>query len=84
MFNFDNYLDEVHENISKTLHIIPPALLDTKVGVDAGVPSGASQVLVFPVGDVLVCPCVSVLLGQAEVNNVDKITLLPQAPAHKR
>ena len=36
------YLDEVHEDVSKTLHIIPSALLDTKVGVDAGV-SGCAR-----------------------------------------
>ena len=41
------YLDEVHEDIAETLHVVPSALLDAKVGVDRGVPSCPSQVLVF-------------------------------------
>ena len=53
------------------------------MGVDTGISGGASQVLVFPIGDVLVCPRVSVLLGQAKVDNVDKVALFPQAPAYK-
>ena len=57
------YLYKVHEDVSETLHVVPPALLNAEVGVDAGVPGGAGQVLVFPVGDVLVSPRVSVLLS---------------------
>ena len=41
------YLDEVHEDIAETLHVVPSALLDAKVGVDRGVPSCPGQVLVF-------------------------------------
>ena len=33
-----------------------------------------------PVGDVLVCPRVPVLLGQAEVDDVHQVPLLPQTP----
>ena len=57
------YLYKVHEDVSQTLHVVPPALLYPQVGVDAGVPGGPSQVLVFPVGNVLVSPRVSVLLS---------------------
>ena len=57
------YLYKVHEDVSETLHIVPPALLYPQVGVDAGVPGRPSQVLVFPVGNVLVSPGVSVLLS---------------------
>ena len=41
------YLDEVHEDIAETLHVVPSALLDAKVGVDRGVPSCPREVLVF-------------------------------------
>lgn len=48
------------------------------MGVDGGVAGSASQVLVFPVGDVLVGAGVPVLLGQAEVNDVHQVALFPQ------
>ena len=41
------YLYEVHEDIAETLHVVPSALLDAKVGVDRGVPSCPREVLVF-------------------------------------
>lgn len=47
--------------------------------VDGGVAGRAGQVLVLSVRYVLVCPSVSVLLGQAEVDDVNKIAFLPQA-----
>ena len=47
--------------------------------VDGGVAGGASQVLVLAVGDVLVRAGVPVLLGQAEVDDVDQVALLAQA-----
>ena len=47
--------------------------------VDGGVAGGAGQVLVLAVGDVLVCAGVAVLLGQAEVDDVDQVALLAQA-----
>ena len=76
------YLDEVHEDVSQTLHVVPPALLYPQVRVDAGVPCRACEVLVFPVGNVLVCPGVPVLLGQAEVDDIDEVPLLAEAPEH--
>lgn len=42
----------------------------SQVGVDRGVTSCAGQILVFPVGDVLVGPGVSVLLSQTKINDV--------------
>ena len=48
------------------------------MGIDGGVAGSASQVLVFPVGDVLVGAGVPVLLGQAKVNDVHQVALLPQ------
>ena len=41
------HLDEVHEDISKALHIVPPTLLDPKVSVDRRIASRPRQVLVF-------------------------------------
>ncbi len=44
--------------------------------VDGGVACCASQVLVLPVRDVLVRAGITVLFGQAEVNDVHQVTLL--------
>lgn len=55
------------------------ALTDAQVGVDGGVAGRAGQVLVFPVGDVLVGAGVPVLLGQPEVDDVHQVALLPQS-----
>lgn len=54
-------------------------LTDTQVGVDGGVTSGASQVLVLSVRNVEVCLGVAVLLGQTEIDNVDLVTPLSNA-----
>ena len=48
--------------------------------VDAGVSGCSSQVLVFPVGYVLMGPGVAVLFGQAKVDDVHQVALLPEAP----
>ena len=50
-----------------------------QVCVDGGVAGCARQILVLAVGDVLVCACVTVLLGQAKVNDVHQVALLAQA-----
>ena len=50
--------------------------------VDASISCSPREVLVFPVGDVLVCTSVSVLLGQPKVYNVHQVTLLAQP--HKK
>merc|ERR1719282_654603 len=71
-------LDEVHEDIAETLHIVPSALLDAKVGVDRGVPSCPGQVLVFSVWYVLVCPCVPIFFGKPEVDDIHKVSLFAQ------
>ena len=61
---------EVEQHVSQGLDVIPPALLDAQVGVDAGVPGCARQVLVLAVGDVYVGLGVSELLSQAKVDDV--------------
>lgn len=48
------------------------------MGVDGGVAGGAGEVLVLAVGNVLVCSGVAVLLGQAEVDDVDEVALLSE------
>lgn len=57
----------------------PSPLTDAQVGVDGGIAGSTSQVLVFPVGDMLVGAGITVFLGQAEVNDVDQVAFLPQA-----
>lgn len=56
-------------------------LTNSQVGVDRGITGCASQILVFPVRDVLVGPGVSVLLGQTKINDVYEVALF--AKAHK-
>lgn len=53
-------------------------LTDAQMGVDGGVAGGAGEVLVLTVGDVLVRSCIAVLLGQAEVDDVDQVALLAE------
>lgn len=45
-------------------------LTNSQVGVDRGITGCASQVLVFPIRDVLVGPGIPVLLGQTKINDV--------------
>lgn len=51
------------------------------MGVDGGVTSGTSQVLVLSVRDVEVCLRVTVLLCQTEIDNVDLVA--PLSDAHE-
>lgn len=63
-----------------TVCLLRPSLLtDAQVGVDGGVAGSASQILVFPVGDMLVGSGIAVFLRQAKVNDVDQVAFLPQA-----
>jgi hypothetical protein len=52
---------------------------DAQVGVDRGVTSSASQVLVLTVWDVEVSLRVAVLLGQTEINDVNLVAALADA-----
>ena len=47
--------------------------------VDGGVAGCARHTLVLAVGDVLVCARVTILLGEAKVDDVHQVALLPQA-----
>jgi hypothetical protein len=67
---------EVHENMTQRLEIVTTRLLASQMGVDAHVSSGTGQGLAFPVGDVLLRLGIAVLLGHAEVDDVDDIGAL--------
>jgi hypothetical protein len=59
--------------------LVSTELTDTQVGVDGGITSGTSQVLVLTVRDVEVSLRVAVLLGQAKVNHIDLVAALADA-----
>lgn len=48
------------------------------MSVYGGIAGRASQILVLAIGDVLMCAGVTVFLGQAKVNDVNQVALLPQ------
>ena len=72
---------KVHEDVAQSLEIVSPRLLPPEMGVDAHVPGGSRERLALPVGDVLLRLGVAVLLGHAEVDNVDDICRLGAGPA---
>ena len=43
-------------------------LFNTKMCIDASIPSSASEIFIFSVWYVLSCPVVSVLFGQTKIN----------------
>lgn len=47
--------------------------------VNGGIAGSAGQVFILPVGNVLMRTSITVLLGQAEVYNIDKVALLAEA-----
>ena len=70
--------DEVHQYITQRLQVVAPRLLNPDVRVDRRVARRPRQVLVLAVRDVLVAPRVPVLLGQAEIDDVDNVLPFPQ------
>ena len=63
--------DEVHEDVAERFQVVAAALLDANVRVDRGITGGSGQVFVLAVGDVLVGAGIAVLLGKAEIDDVD-------------
>jgi hypothetical protein len=61
----------------KGVAALVPGLLLAQVSIDAHVSRGARQAFVLAVGNVLVRVGVDVLLGQAEVNDMDDLRLMP-------
>lgn len=78
-----HYLDKIHEDVAQAFHIISSALLNSKMCVDAGVSGSPGEVLVFSVGNVLVCSRITVFLGKPEVDNIHKVSFLTQTPDKK-
>jgi hypothetical protein len=74
--------EEIHENIRERFEIIATSLLNTQVGVDGGVTGSTGEVLVLSVGNVKVGLRVSVLLGKAEINDIDLVSTL--ADSHQK
>lgn len=67
---------EIEHDVAKRLHIITARLLNAKMGVNRGITGSAGQVLVLSVRNVEVGLGISVLLGEAEINNVDLVATL--------
>lgn len=57
-------------------------LTDAQMSINGGIASSASQVLILAIGNMLMCTGIPVLLGQAEINNVDQIAFL--AKTHQK
>lgn len=75
---------EVHEDMSQRLQIVSSGLLASEMSVYAHVASGSRQTLALPVGNVLLRLGVAVLLGHAEVDDVDHIGSLRSRPADQK
>ena len=53
---------EVEEDVTQRLNVVSSRLLNPKMGVDAGIPCGSSQILVLAIRDVDVCLRIAILL----------------------
>jgi len=65
--------EEVHKDVAQSLEIVSTALFATQVGVDGHVTGGSAERLALTVGNVLLRLWVTVLLGHAEVDDVDNV-----------
>ena len=74
--------EEVDQNEAEALQVVTTALLDTDVGVETRVSSGACERFAVFVGNVLAGFWIPVLLGKAEVDDVD--VMLAFAKAHQK
>jgi hypothetical protein len=75
--------EEVHEYVSKSLEVITARLLSTKMGVNAHISCGTGQRLPLPVWDVLLGLGVTVLLGHAEIHDVNNVRVFAVGTANK-
>lgn len=67
---------EVQHDVAKRFHIVTTRLLDTEMRVDRGISGRASQVLVLTVRDVEMSFGVTVLLGKAEIDDINLVASL--------
>lgn len=65
--------EEVHEDVAQSLEVISTTLFATQMGVDGHVTGGSAERLALTVGDMLLRLWVTVLLGHAEVDDVDNV-----------
>lgn len=65
--------EEVHKDVAQSLKIVSTTLFATQVGVDGHVTGGSTERLALTVRDVLLRLWVTVLLGHAEVDDVDNV-----------
>lgn len=72
---------EIHEHVCERFKVITTGLFDTQMGVDRGVTSRTSQVLVLPVRNMEMSLWVTELLRETEIDDVDLIATL--ADTHK-
>ncbi len=63
--------EEVEEDKAERLYVVPPALLNAHVCVDAFIPRSPCQLLVLAVCNVLPRPRVTVLLRKPKVDYVN-------------
>jgi hypothetical protein len=75
--------EEVHEDVTEGLKIIPTRLFSTQMGIYTHVTSSSGQRLAFSIGNVLFSLWIAVLLRHAKINNVDNIGGLGSRPADK-
>jgi hypothetical protein len=65
--------EEVHEDVAQSLEIISTTLFAAQMGVDGHVTGGSAERLALTVGNVLLRLWVTVLLGHAEVDDVNNV-----------
>ena len=70
---------EVEHHVAQGLHVVTTRLFNAKMGVDAGISGGTSQVLVLTVWNMEMSLGVPILLGQTEINDVDLVATLANA-----
>ena len=63
--------ETIYIYIKVELHCINSRLLNSKMGIYAGISSCASKILVFPVWYMLFCSTVTEFLCQTKVDNVE-------------
>jgi len=61
---------KIYHNIANGFQIIPTRLLNTKMGIDAGISSSTSKIFVFSVRDMLVSLCITILLTQPIIDDI--------------
>ena len=64
-------MGKVDQHVADTFEVVSPALLNSKVGVDGGVPGCSCEIFILFIGDVLMSFGVSVFFAEAEVDEMN-------------